>query len=173
MDVGDLLTRWSVRLALALYVLSLILRWAAGGSQRLAWARLAWTAGFLAFLFHVVFAFQFYHHWSHVAAYEATARQTEDVVGLAWGGGIYANYAFVVLWGADVCWWWYRPQSYLARSRGIEWAVQGFLAFIAFNATVVFGTGAIRWVGLIVSLLLPAVVGYSCWRRNQSREVRS
>jgi hypothetical protein len=145
MDVGDFLIRWSVRIALALYVLALLLRIA----RRNRSARFLWTAGCLAFLVHVVAAFHFAHHWSHAAAYAETARQTAEVVGLDWGGGIYFNYLLSLIWMIDVLWWSWCPKSYLTRSRWIEWFVQGFMAFIWLNATVVFGHGAIRWVGLI------------------------
>lgn len=159
MDLGEPLTRWTVRAALVFYLLALTLRLtASAGGPRLAWARLAWTAGFLAFLIHVACAFHFFHHWSHRAAYDDTARQIAVVTGLAWGGGVYANYVFALVWGTDVGWWWRRPAGYLKRSRGVEWAVQGFLAFIAFNATVVFGAGPIRWAGLGASLLLMALL---------------
>ena len=105
MPPGEFLTHWTARTALALYVLGLVVRLMAAG--RRPWpnlARLCWSAGCLAFLLHVVSAFHFSHHWSHRAAYEATARQTAEVVGLDWGGGLYANYAFAALWAADVCW---------------------------------------------------------------------
>jgi hypothetical protein len=169
MDWGDLLTRWTVRLALALYVLALTLRVRATrrcSSQSLA--RLMWTAACVALLLHLVCAFQFYHRWSHAAAHEATARQTAEVVGLAWGGGLSGNYAFAALWVMDACWWWFRPDGYQARSRAIEWAVQGFLAFIAFNATVVFGKGMIRWMGLAACLFLAVVLGYAAYVRRSS-----
>jgi hypothetical protein len=169
MLTGELLTRWTVWVALALYVLGLALRVrAAGRRTRLGMARLFWTAGCLAFWMHMASAFQFYHHWSHRAAYEATARQTAEVVGLAWGGGLYANYGFAALWTADACWWWLGPERYLARPRGLEWAVQGFLGFMAFNATVVFGMGAIRWTGLAASLFLAAVLAYTWCCRGSS-----
>src|SRR5262245_22322917 len=107
MDPVELLTRWTVRVALALYVLGLALRIGARGSRpRLTGARFAWTAGWLLFLLHVACAFHYYHDWKHAVAYQATARQTAEVVGLDWGGGLYANYAFTLLWAADVCWWW-------------------------------------------------------------------
>jgi hypothetical protein len=170
MDSGELLTRWTVRLALALYVLGLILRARAAG--RVRWqslARLAWTAGYLAFLLHMVCAFQFYHHWSHAAAYEATARQTAETVGLAWGGGLYANYAFAAVWALDACWWWCRPEHYQGRPRVIEWAVQCFLAFIVFNATVVFGKGTIRRLGLAACLCLVVALGYAAYVRRSSQ----
>src|SRR5262245_58014595 len=127
MDTGEWLTRWSVRAALACYLLALALR--AHAYEKPVWiagARLAWTGGFLMFLVHVACAFHSYHDWSHRAAYEATARDTQEVVGLAWGGGLYANYAFAFVWGMDVLWWWLQPTGYRARPRGVEWAVQGF-----------------------------------------------
>lgn len=163
MNWGELLTRWSVLLALALYVLGLVLRLHSkldsvekGARLRLAWARRAWTAGCLLFLLHVACAFQFYHHWSHTAAYAATARQTAEVVGLAWGGGLYANYAFTLLWVVDASWWWRGLDRYETRPRAVNWAVQGFFGFMAFNGAVVFGRGAARWLGLGACLLLAA-----------------
>ncbi len=165
MDTGELLTRWTVRLALALYVLGLVLRWSAGGRRSwLAGARLAWTAGCLAFLLHVGCAFHFYHHWSHADAYAATARGTVAVVGWDWGGGLYANYAFGLVWLADVVWWWRGLEVYDTRRRAVEWMLQGFLAFIAFNAAVVFAEGGIRWISLVVCLCLLVFRGWLAFR---------
>jgi hypothetical protein len=159
MTVGELLTRWTIRVALALYVTGIVLRVRAGG--RRSWlvpARLTWAAGCAFFFGHIACAFQFFHAWSHRTAYEATARQTAEAVGLAWGGGLYVNYAFAGVWAADACWWLSWPERYQARSHVIEGIVQGFLAFVAFNATVVFGAGAIRWTGLATALLLAALL---------------
>jgi hypothetical protein len=168
MDWGELLTRWTVRLALSLYIVALILRASAYGKQRpFAWARLAWTAGCLCFLLHVACAFHFYHDWSHGIAYASTARRTVEVVGLDWGGGLYANYAFMLVWAADVCWWWYDLDGYEARPRGVAWSVQGFLGFMAFNGTVVFGTGAVRWLGLGACLFLAVMWGCGARRPKQ------
>jgi uncharacterized membrane protein len=160
---GDLLIRLAVHVALAFYVAGVLFRL----SKRNRPARFLWTAGCVAFLLHVAAAFHFVHHWSHDAAYAETARQTNEVVGLNWGGGIYFNYLFAAVWLGDVIWWWHNPATYLARPRWIEWLVQGFLAFIVFNATVVFGHGPIRWAGLGATVLIIAfwvAVGFS--RRN-------
>jgi hypothetical protein len=149
MQTGELLTRWTVRVAMALYVTSLATRlYFPKGS------RLAWTAGCLAYLLHIACAFEFYHHWSHAEAYAFTARQTATAVGWDWGGGLYVNYAFTLVWLADVGWWWISVESYRARSRWIGWAVQGFMGFIAFNATVVFAAGFSRWFGIGACVLL-------------------
>jgi hypothetical protein len=169
MAPGELLTRWTIRLALALYVTGIVLRVRAEGRRPwLIAARLTWVAGCASFFVHVACAFQFFHAWSHRAAYEATARQTAEVVGLAWGGGLYVNYAFAAVWAADACWWLSWPERYQARSPVIEGAVQGFLAFVAFNATVVFGAGAIRWAGLATTLLLAALI----WHARRQRLIK-
>lgn len=168
MDAGEALTRWTVRTALALYVLALVLR--SGASGRVRWlgrARLAWTAGCAAFVLHVVCAFHYYHGWSHAAAYAATAEGTAQVVGLAWGGGLFANYLFTLVWAADVGWWWGGGLGrYERRPRPVEWGVQGFLGFMAFNATVVFGRGPARRFGLACCLLLAAGAGWLRYNRR-------
>lgn len=157
MDLGELLTRWTVRTAMALYAASLLIRFR-GRPAYQSWARWAWTLGFGAFLIHVACAFHFYHEWSHSAAYDSTAKRAEEVVGLAWGFGLYANYAFTAVWGADVCWWWATPKKYLARPRLLEWAIQGFMAFMVLNATVVFGIGVIRGIALAACLIVVGVL---------------
>lgn len=144
---GDLLTRWTVRLALAGYFLGAGLRSARYPNQRRI-ARAAWTLGCLLYLAHVACAFHFFHHWSHAAAVERTADQTAAVTGWHWGGGIYFNYLFTVLWAADaIALWLSPPEGYRAR-RWLETALQAFMWFMVFNATVVFGQGAVRWFGL-------------------------
>jgi hypothetical protein len=152
MDQGELLTRWTVRIAIAFYVISLVSRgsWPKG-------SRLAWTGGCAFYLLHVVCAFEYYHHWSQAAAYAATAKQTAEVVGIDWGGGLYVNYAFTLVWLADVGWWWVDAERYCNRPRWIEWLVQGFLGFIVFNATVVFASGFSRWLGIAACGLLALV----------------
>jgi len=113
------------------------------------WARGAWTAGCAAMLAHAAAAFHFYHGWSHAAAYGDTARQTGEVVGLAWGGGLYFNYALLAGWVTDVvCWWRGGPAAYRSRPRALAVAWQAFLFFMFFNAAVVFAAGAARWAGL-------------------------
>jgi hypothetical protein len=122
-------------------------------------ARLAWTLGCAVFITHVAFAFQFYHHWSHAAAYAATAEETAKVTGHAWGWGLYLDYAFALLWIITAIWW--RP--YPAR---VGTAIQAFFAFMFFNATVVFGSGWIRWTGIAAAILLAALYGISRTRTS-------
>jgi hypothetical protein len=143
MDTGELLTRWTVRIAVILYVASLASR-----RHSPTIGRFSWIAGCFAYLLHVLAAFHYYHHWSHDAAYESTRQQTAEVVGLDWGGGLYVNYAFTLVWWLDVIWWWVAPDRYLKRPRWIDWGVHLFLGFVVFNATVVFASGFSRWVGI-------------------------
>ena len=112
--VGSESIVWTVRMALACYGSSLGLliaaRHAPDGFREAA--RLFWTLGCLAYVAHVAAAFHFAHAWSHAQAYEHTADRTEEVIGWHWGGGIYVNYLFTLLWAGDVAWWWGAPRAY-------------------------------------------------------------
>jgi hypothetical protein len=165
MEPGDHLIRWTVRLALLLYAVTLVLRFGPKTFRRAALARLTWTAGCLLYLAHVACAFHFVHHWSHAAAYEATARDSAALFGLNWGGGIYINYAFTLAWIADAAWWWARRNSYETRPRWLEISVQGFFVFMAFNGAVVFASGATRWISAFLFFCLAA----SLWRARPSQ----
>ena len=118
------------------------------GSRSLRLLRAGWFAGWLMFLVHVAAAFHVAHGWSHTAAYEHTER-TSGV-----GEGIFVNYLFGLMWGLDVVWLVGSPGSYARRPRWVGWAVHGFLTFVVFNATVVYGTGFIRWMGVLLFALL-------------------
>jgi len=153
---GELLTRSTIWISILAYAVG----WAIFATVRThanldRWVRLAWTISCAALLAHFISAFQFYHAWSHASAYTDTARQTAEVIGLNWGGGLFINYAVAVLWFADVAWWWFAG---LSSYRGRPWLLtlvwHGFLIFIIFNATVVFKDGLTRWIGVVVCLSL-------------------
>ena len=151
MEWGETLTRWTARLAWIFYIIALSIQLSSRRhpSSPQDAARWAWTLGCAVFLAHVTAAFQYYHHWSHTAAYEATAQRTADVTNFRWGGGLYGNYLFLIVWAADTLFWWIAGhQWYLHRSRGWEMSVQSFLGFMFFNATLVFGQGLIRWLAV-------------------------
>lgn len=113
-------------------------------------ARVEWVCAWLMLVAHVAAAFHFAHGWSHEDAY----RHTAATAGV--GEGLYVNYLFVAVWGADAVWLAISPRSYAARPRWVGWAVHGFLGFIVLNATVVFGSTAARVVGIVVALGLAA-----------------
>jgi hypothetical protein len=119
------------------------------------WTRLAWTIGCVALVAHFICAFNFFHAWSHQSAYRDTARQTAEVFGINWGGGLFINYAVAILWSADVVWWWFAGvNAYRRRSWLLTLIWHSFLIFIIFNATIVFKEGPTRWIGLLVCLTL-------------------
>ena len=117
-------------------------------------ARALWTVALAAYLVHVVRAFDAVHGWSHARAFADTARQTAELFGVSSGAGLWLNYLFTVVWCGDVAWWWAAPRGYVARPIGCTAAIHAFLAFLFFNATVVFGRGFSRWFGVSATIAL-------------------
>ena len=167
--IGDLLTHWTARSAFGLYVLALAVHLLARPSPtRNRFYRLCWTLGWAAFAVHVACAFHFFHDWSHADAYRETARQTADLTGVASGFGLYLNYVFLLAWSAHAAWLWLRRDDTHRPAGRVAVVLHAFLAFMWFNATVVFPTGPIRWAGLAGFALL-AVLLLLHQRRESSR----
>lgn len=143
-DPADLVTRQTARVALLYWGLAT----AALLLDRREFARAAWAVGAATFVVHVATAFDRVHGWSHAAAY----RHVERVSGF--GPGVFVSYAFTVIWVADAGWWWLDRPSYAARPAWLDRLVHGFLAFVVFNATVVYETGFIRWAGVVAFAIL-------------------
>jgi hypothetical protein len=127
------LTIWMARACAAAYLAALILILYSNSGN----ARFFWTTALALYLVHVYCAFQYVYSWSHAVAYRETARQTADLFGLNWGGGLYLNYLFTVVWCADCLWWWLNPRTYSTRPRSISLSVHALLAFMFMNATIV------------------------------------
>ncbi len=143
----EAITIGTIRIALVLYAaasFSLLL----GGERWERTTRGLWTAGLLFYLTHVAAAFHLVHGWSHSKAALETARQTQELLGIASGAGLFFNYLFTLVWTADALWWWIDSGSYRLRRRWVRVLVQGFLAFMFFNGGVVFAEGFSRWFGL-------------------------
>ena len=130
--------------------------------------RWLWLVGAMVMLVHVALSFHVVHGWSHTSAVVETARQTNEVVGWNWGGGVWVNYAFTFTWLLDALWWAFRPENHARRPSAIRLSTHIFLAFIWFNATVVFGSFLFRVTGLIVFGLLSV----ECARRIFARRKR-
>ncbi len=172
MNRGELLTRLTVWLALCAYAGgAALLLVATGRAHLLGCARWVWTIGCAFFLAHVVCAFGFFHGWSHAAAYRETARQTAEMTGLRWGGGIFLNYLFAVAWLADVLWWWRSDGNFARRPRWLTLVWHGFFFFMVFNGTIVFGKGPVRWLGAAICVGLAAL--WRSVRRQDSQGSRS
>jgi hypothetical protein len=131
MEVGQAMTVWTARAAAALFVVMVVLL-ARGHPQR---ARVASTLGLAAYLVHVWTAFTYFYGWSHDVAYRETARQTAELFGVRWGGGLYLNYLFTGVWVIECAGWWLRLWE--RRSAGVWMAVYGFMGFMVVNGTIV------------------------------------
>ncbi len=154
---GDDLVRYIVRVALLYYWLAAVgmLRsrpedWAAE-TPRGRLIRAYWTLGWAAYFMHVGMAFHHSHHWSLAAA----VRHVREVSGL--GEGIYVSHLFTLAWGIDVLAWWSRPTRYAGRPAWLARGLHAFMAFVIFNATVVYETGLIRWAGGALFFTLAAM----------------
>ena len=106
--------------------------------------RSVWTSAFLAYVAHVLLAFHYFHHWSHTAAYEHVVRASGV------GAGLYLNYTFTIVWGADVAISWCGMERYAARRAWIKCLTHAFMGFIIFNGAVVFASSPTRWINLVV-----------------------
>ena len=156
MTTGESLTRGTIWIALSLYTAGELLRAARNRSAVRAYPKWLYSIACVFFLAHVVSAFQFYHHWSHAAAYDETARQTAAAIGVRSGGGLLLNYAFAILWMVDVFWQWIQPRSHSRRPRSVDRFVRFLFFFMIINGAVVFARSPMRWFGLLLSILLAA-----------------
>jgi hypothetical protein len=154
MSRGEFLTRMTVWVSFVGYLIAGVMRTLSKNRTRWASpARTVSTIACIAMLIHVFLAFQFYHSWSHQAAYEETAKQTSAVAGFNWGGGVYFNYILLTGWVFDTVWWWRGQDAYSRRPSLLVASWDFFLAFMFFNAVIVFESGATRIVGLILFLV--------------------
>jgi hypothetical protein len=158
------LTLWTARAVVAcclvawLLVFSGALRSARG---KHVW-RAAWTAGCITLAIHVLTAMHFEHGWSHTAALRHTARQTLEVAGIDWGGGLYFNYGLLLLWTADVSLLWIRRDRPIRFQLPVRRLTDWACAFIVLNATVVFGPS---WWLPIAALF--GLSGFLLWRHGK------
>jgi hypothetical protein len=145
-DLADALTRSTVRVSLVFYAVAvcLLLVRRPGDDYLLRVARLEWTLGWIAYLIHLLVAFQIYHHGSHAEAVEHVRAAS------GFGPGIFVSHFFTLVWTLDVAQWWLRPGRHAARPAWVGGLLHAFMAFIVFNAMIVFETGAIRWVGVVL-----------------------
>ena len=164
MEPGELIARGSIWIALLLYILGEFgrLRWRGSGGDG-GVPRWLSTAGCGLYVVHVASAFGVFHGWSHAAAYEFTAQQTETLVGWDWGGGLFVNHAFTAVWLVELAAWWRSPARYRRRARWIDLAVRLFFAFMILNGAVVFVSGPQRWLGVVLVAVL--LRGFGRFRR--------
>lgn len=146
---GDDLIRITAWMSFGAYVaaLQVILasRHKPARSRAAAWI---WLTGGGLLLAHTLCAFQFKHAWSHSLALADTARQTQALTGLQWGGGLWLNYLAATAWIADAGWWLRHTRSGGSRPRRAHGLVAGFLGFLWLNGLIVFGSVPAQLLGL-------------------------
>lgn len=109
-------------------------------------------AGVALLLVHFALAFHLRYGWSQAAAVRETARQTAETFGLDWGGGVFVNYLFAIVWAIDAWAWHARPARAAARAAVVRWALRAFYLTIIASGAVVFVVGARRWLGALLAL---------------------
>jgi hypothetical protein len=142
----DVAVRGSIGAATVSWAAAEWLRWRQ--PERDAAARALWTAGAVLTTLHVIAVFQYIHHWSHDAAIADTARQTAQLTGFNWGGGLYVNYAFIALWVIDAALWWRDRLSYARRSAVHRNGLLAIFLFMFVNGGIVFARGTARAIGV-------------------------
>jgi hypothetical protein len=100
--------------------------------------QLVWASGAALQFLHVAIAFHAVHAWSHDAAFE----HTRTIGGF--GEGVYVNYAFTLIWCVDAMCLCASFDRYCRRPIWLHWVIHGFMAFIVFNAAVIFGSWVAR-----------------------------
>lgn len=112
------------------------------------------AAGLLLLVVHILIAIGHHHGGSHAEAVAATARLTEQVYGVAFGGGVYVNYAFTAMWAAYLWRWRSHPGEAIDGRRPMVVAVRAVLLAIVVNALVVFASPLTRPLGAVLSAAL-------------------
>ena len=129
-------TIWAAAL---LYFAALCCRCVARKARAAPWYRRLWPLACAAYLLHVAAAFGLYHDWSHARAFAHAAHRTYETVGWYWGGGIYVNYAFTLLWFLEAALLAFFPRLHgrLPRLAYRLWLMATWFMF--FQGMVVFG----------------------------------
>jgi hypothetical protein len=110
-------------------------------------ARCASSLGVLMLAVHTALAFEIRYAWSHALAARETARQTEVLFGWSSGAEVFVNYLFLLVWTADVAWWWLSIETYRQRPPALTRAVRGFFLLMFASGAVVFVRGPLRLLG--------------------------
>ncbi len=163
-NLGEHLSLWAIRLALLAMFAAFALQ-LRGASETSNLVRSVWLCGALCAFLHSVGSLFTFHAGSHQEAFDSTARQTEELLGVAFGIGLYVNYVFVAVWFGDAALRWIRRDFYCSLPGWYRTMVYGFLGFIAVNGTIVFKAGWIR----VVALAAIASLVFLWWKRFAKR----
>ena len=132
---------------------------------RVGWPWHTSAAGLVLAIVHTILSFDVVHGWSHDDAVLNTAMQTEAVFGIAFGAGVYVNYAFFAVWLVDLVWW-RRAGGVQRRAGWLTLGLEAFYLLIIINAAVVFAGGWRRLLGTVLVLVLAASYAAAVRRRG-------
>ena len=113
-----------------------------------------WCTGCLLLWMHVIAATLLVHEGQWSAAWEHTAQETEAAVGVRTGVGVWFNLLTLIVWSVDCV---RRVSLRRTPDRPATLAERlgdGYLAFMWFQAAVVFPHGAIRFIAGAATLVL-------------------
>ncbi len=156
--------RGSAWLVVACYVLSLVLEIRRTRPQI---AKAVWAIGAVVLFAHILWTLLAVHHGRLHEAFEHTADQTERVIGVRIGAGLYVNFAMLLIWAGDAIAWVTVPSWNQIRQKLVI-SLHAVFAFLFFNATVVFGTTPARWLGIVA---IAIIVG--AWLTKPSQAPKS
>lgn len=149
---------WAIRFALLAMFIVFVAE--ANGKKRTNRSlAVIWLFGASLSLCHGMGTIATFHNGSQSIAWESTAQQTEALIGLRIGAGLFVNYAFILIWLIDsgVCL--LAPKSYDRLPKAICRTINGFLIFIAINGAIVFQPGWTRWIGILcVAIWITAIL---------------
>jgi hypothetical protein len=152
---------WAIRLAMACLAFGYAFQFHSG-VRNIRAISVLWIFGAMLAGFHTVTAISAFHSGSFEEAWVSTASRTEAMFGVRVGWGLYVNYVFVAIWWLDAAWrWQIRTESL----RSVELGIDFFLIGMAIFGSVVFATGPIRYVGLLVMAIWVAL----WFRRNSTK----
>ena len=163
-------TVWTARAVVLGWLAALLaILWTGRSEANSKEIRALWSFAAIALLIHSGCAFVLIHEGRHHLAWEHTARRTEELTGWRWGGGLVVNEILLAWWLMDAAFlWWPAAREWLGR-RGYRVALHAFVAFLMFNATVVFGPPLYRWAGVPVAATLAAVAAHRRFGRKAQR----
>ncbi len=144
---------WAIRIALGLMVLVFAMEIRGRTSTDRSTASM-WLVGALLSLCHSLGSLATFHQGSQSKAFEATAQQTEELLGVGFGAGLFVNYAFVTVWLIDAFFRILLPSIYNQLPKVYRYCTNGFLIFIAINGAIVFQSGWVRGMGLACLTML-------------------
>jgi hypothetical protein len=159
---------WAIRVAMVLLFLVLAVE-IVDQKRTSKPVAILWFTGAVLALCHSMGALVAYHHSSQAEALESTAEQTEELLGIRFGAGLYFNYLFVLVWILDALLRLAIPFKYLRIPSTYFYLVYGFLIFIAVNGAIVFKTGIVRGIGILCLSVL-ALLWIRKWRRENRRD---